>query len=307
MNWEQRRELRSSAPSSGGLRRLGQVLGRISGVKELPGGVATSVHAFNAREDDGSLSPYVLKRFIASDLMPPFEWEGLELAQAAVVPTPVPDLIDQAGDWFGMPALVMSRLPGTSTYRIGDLAIWTDALAAALVAIHAAPVPFEVPAMLFRPAYLADWIPAADNRDGRLAAVGEVLTRLRVLAAGEVAVFSHGDYHPQNVLWEGDHISGVIDWSGARFVPRGLDVATCRTSLALSPGGDAADMFLAAYRRHSGEALANIALWDVLCGIDAFEDGLNWLDGILYVEPAATGAQVVERASAFLDAALAKC
>ena len=249
----------------------------------------------------------MLKRFIASDLMPPFEWEGLELAQAAVVPTPLPVLIDQAGDWFGMPALVMSRLPGTSTYRIGDLAIWTDALAAALVAIHAAPVPFEMPAMLFRPAYLAAWIPAADNRDGRLAAVGEVLTRLRVLAAGEVAVFSHGDFHPQNVLWEGDRISGVIDWSGARFIPRGLDVATCRTSLALSPGGDAADMFLAAYRRHSGEALANIALWDVLCGIDAFEDGLNWLDGILYVEPAATGAQVVERATAFLDAALAKC
>lgn len=80
-----------------------------------------------------------------------------------------------------------------------------------------------------------------------------MVERLRELAASQPMVFSHNDIHPQNVLFDSDHVTGVIDCSGPRLAPRGLDVALCRVDLTIAPGGVAADAFLEAYRTRSGK------------------------------------------------------
>src|SRR5437763_2042627 len=40
------------------------------------------------------------------------EWRRLELAQGVAAPVPEPIAADLQSDWFGRPAVVMSRLPG---------------------------------------------------------------------------------------------------------------------------------------------------------------------------------------------------
>jgi aminoglycoside phosphotransferase (APT) family kinase protein len=57
-------------------------------------------------------------------------------------------------------------------------------------------------------------------------------------------VVIHRDFHPGNVLWTGDSISGVVDWGNACLGPAAFDVAHYRVNLAQLPGADSADAFL---------------------------------------------------------------
>lgn len=62
-------------------------------------------------------------------------------------------------------------------------------------------------------------------------------------------VFIHRDFHPTNVLWHQGKISGVVDWINACLGPAGVDLAHCRTNLALMLGSHAAEEFLTAYQK----------------------------------------------------------
>ena len=76
------------------------------------------------------------------------------------------------------------------------------------------------------------------------------------------AVFIHRDYHPANVLWREDAVSGVVDWINACRGPAGVDVAHCRTNLAQMYGPEAADQFLDAYL-DVADGFAYDPYWDV--------------------------------------------
>ena len=62
----------------------------------------------------------------------------------------------------------------------------------------------------------------------------------------------HRDFHPGNILWAGDRITGVIDWAETSWGPPDLDVAHAMTNFAMLHDLDSADAFALAYRRHGG-------------------------------------------------------
>ena len=82
--------------------------------------------------------------------------------------------------------------------------------------------------------------------------------------AGRVMV--HNDFWCGNALWRGDRLTGVVDWSDARWGPRGVDVAWCRQDLVLLGAPDAADVFLRAYEDEAGILIADIHAWDLRVG-----------------------------------------
>ena len=55
--------------------------------------------------------------------------------------------------------------------------------------------------------------------------------------------FIHRDFHPLNVVWHRDRVSGVVDWVHACRGPIEFDIASCRVNLALTAGIDAAEAF----------------------------------------------------------------
>ncbi|MBK0296215.1 phosphotransferase, partial [Bacillus sp. S34] len=64
----------------------------------------------------------------------------------------------------------------------------------------------------------------------------------RVLREVDVdRVLTHGDLWSGNTLWEGDRLTGIVDWSGAMSAPRGVDIAWCRQDLVLLGSTVAAD------------------------------------------------------------------
>jgi Ser/Thr protein kinase RdoA (MazF antagonist) len=175
-----------------------------------------------------------------------------------------------------------------------------DALAVSLAALHSTPLAEPVPAAIRRPGLWTYWVQTAPGPPGLL----DALAALPQAAAPLPSVLCHCDFHPGNVLVEDGAVSGVVDWSGARFAPRGFDVALTRCDLALEPGGDAPDRFLAAYERAAGTKVEHLELWDALAAARALENGAGWIDAWTETGVQITAEQIHDRAWAFAEAAL---
>jgi aminoglycoside phosphotransferase (APT) family kinase protein len=291
MSWiETSRRLRSTTPSTAGLARLGSAIGEtveVDGV--LYGGVASSVHRL--RTPTRSL---VLKRFAFPDTAP-FEWERLHHALDVPVPTPEPVAFDPDGAWFGVPALVVDYLEGVTMPPPQP-----EALGRLLATIHSTPLPDPLPSTLQRPTFLDKWKPGAALPEGAV----DTITELRAFAPREPLVFGHGDFHPGNVLIDNGDISGVIDWSNANAMPAGYDLGFARCDLAIEPGGDAPDRFLAAYEAARGEPVSNHHPWDVLAAARAIEFGDGWVDAWTDSGIELTAERLHSAAFGFAEAAL---
>jgi aminoglycoside phosphotransferase (APT) family kinase protein len=296
-NWaELSRAHRATVPSAEGVARLSAALGEpVELVAPLHGGVASSTWELSTPS-----RRLVLKRFRADDAeVPPsgcsLEWERLVMAQHAPVPTPEPVAVDLEGEWFGLHALVMSHLPGAVAYPPP-----VDALARTLAALHSMPLPDHVPDALLRPGYWATWEQTEPVPDGVL----DALAALPAIASQSTFVFAHYDFHPGNVLVEDGVVTGVVDWAGARLAPAALDVALMRCDLAVEPGGDAPDRFLAAYEDAAGIRLVHLGSWDALAAARALEQGAGWVDAWTDAGVDVTAEQIHARAWAFAEAAL---
>jgi aminoglycoside phosphotransferase (APT) family kinase protein len=80
--------------------------------------------------------------------------------------------------------------------------------------------------------------------------------------------FIHRDYHPMNVLWNGDRASGIVDWPNACRGPAGIDPAWCRMNLADSHGLAAADRFLEHFCAVAGSHFTYNPFWDLIALTD---------------------------------------
>lgn len=164
---------------------------------------------------------------------------------------PVPRLIasDPDGSQSGAYANLTSWLPGR--VRLDPLSLSAiDELAKIAVIIHGAhvdddhrprPYVFWVPDDLHVPTWTSRpqlWQRAIElfDRDPPPTKQGLV----------------HCDFHPGNILWEGDRITGVIDWAETSWGPADLDVMHSRANFAILHDFDSAVAFSDAYRWHGG-------------------------------------------------------
>ncbi len=196
------------------------------------------------------------------------------------MPTPVLLAVDSAGTAAGVPAVLMSRLPGRVDWWPSDMERWLRRLAGILPAIHAAPLP---PAGVLQP--FAPY-PQASYRPPRWARYPRMWERAaeisRALPPRVPTVLVHRDFHPGNVLWRRGVVSGVIDWQGACTGPAVADVAHCRVNL-LTFGTDAAQRFTALWQQAAGTAYHP---WADVVTIIGFLDDLrdDWGSERLLVE-----------------------
>jgi len=187
--------------------------------------------------------------------------EAAALDEAQRAGLPAPRLVAYADDdvGFGAPVVLMSFVAGAVELRPADTPGWLRTQAAQLAAIHRHPAdgfPWRFRswvnrAALVTPAWSA--IPRVWERAIEFWLKTEPDSR---------AVFIHRDYHPTNILWREDAVSGVVDWINACRGPAGVDVAHCRTNLAQMYGPGAADRFLDAYLDVADEFVHD-PYWDV--------------------------------------------
>ena len=184
-----------------------------------------------------------------------------EFAQRVAAPVPEAIAADLESVWFGRPAVVMSWLPGRPDVTPKDADWWVAGLAQALTQLH--ETVFDGAAGAHVTAAGGTWDPpAGEDHPLAAAAVSAVTAGLPSLSSERV--FTHGDFHPGNVLWQRGRISGVVDWSAARLDDRWSELAYCRADVCLLLGPDVADRLADAYSDIVGVTSDNLAVYDVM-------------------------------------------
>jgi aminoglycoside phosphotransferase (APT) family kinase protein len=238
---------------------------RVLEAELLAGATSSTLYRLQVQQK-GAVFPLVLRLFTNTEWLaeepdiPRHEADALHLAQKSGLPVPELLAFDDSGRAGDAPVLLMTCLPGAVNLTPKDMDGWLSAMAEALLPIHATPAD-EFPYTYF-PYYelshlrLPIW--AAQPRLWEQA--------YEVLQGGppaHIPVFIHRDYHPVNVLWEGEQISGIVDWANACLGAPNHDVAHCRTNLVSMYGVETADRFLHHCREVFGPVFEHHPYWDI--------------------------------------------
>jgi aminoglycoside phosphotransferase (APT) family kinase protein len=245
---------------------------RVVGGRRLMGGITSSIHRLAVETRRGTRIQVILRRWT------PSVWDTAEDAPQLVerechvlrglestdIPAPRVLAVDPTGEATGVPALLMTRLPGRMDLTPTDPQVWLRQIAGMAVRIHdldidAEPYRWEerevpIPAWTSRP---ADWRAAAGVVGGP--------------APAHEVRFAHGDYQHFNFLWQRGRLMGVVDWVAACRGPADVDVGHCRLNLAILYSAQLAADFLAAYEAEAGRRVD--PYWDIRCATaPAFDD-----------------------------------
>lgn len=273
--------------------------------EELPGATSSVLYRVKPEGQSGE-RPLVLRLFTNREWLeeepelPLHEVSALDAARKIAVTAPRPVAVDRSGTACGIPAVLMTEVPGAVNLQPDHLSHWLKKMAWTLSSIHEGEVgefPWE-----YGPWYeLTNLKPLEWSRHQKR--WDRVLTLLAEGRPGRTA-FIHRDFHPANILWEEDRVSGVVDWVNACRGPAEADVAHCRINLALLMGLEAAESFSQAYEQFSGHKYD--PWWDLNAFAEFFPDR-----PVVYPGWPAFGVHhltdrvMVERADLFLEAALA--
>ncbi|MEV0607892.1 aminoglycoside phosphotransferase family protein [Polymorphospora rubra] len=238
---------------------------RITATRPLTGGWTSTVLRLTAADGGDAVLRLMTKepwRRHAAGLLTR-EANVQEQLGRSSIPVPRSLALDPSGAEAGVPAHLMSYLPGQLRLdRASDQVIGT--LADLLVAVHRFdPGPAK-------PRDFQSWA-GPDKRVvprwARWPGLWEwAFDELDQPAPAHVGTFLHRDFHLGNVLWTGERISGVVDWVETSWGPAHLDVAHAATYLAMLHGAAPAAAFTDAYCRRAGGRPADDELryWNVL-------------------------------------------
>ncbi len=232
--------------------------GKVISARALRGGTSSAVHLLRMRTKGGGLETVVMRRYVRPEVnleepdIVEHEANALRLVDRVDVPTPKLLGTDETGEEAGVPAVLMSRLPGRIDWSPRDLDPWLRRLAELLPRIHAAPLPGpeDRPLRLFAPYAPANYDPPVWARWPKIWERAVEIFHGPPLCPN--TVFIHRDFHPGNVLWHRGAVSGVVDWQAACTGPPVADVAHCRANLFVY-GLQVADRFSTIWEDLSGQ------------------------------------------------------
>ena len=257
---------------------------RVSSSSPLLGGLDWGTYGLELDTSIGRRS-VVLRRHDGSGERPAAAakrlWAALNALQTVDLPIPRPVLFDD-GSLLGAPIVVMSRCPGAVRPPSPDPATWLDRYAEVVAAIQDVDV------------QLLAGLPRCHDRRGELDRLvehsrqgrtgpgwEEVVTMLRARVddlPDASPVLRHRDLWFGNIVWTGDRITGVVDWSGACVGdPRG-DVGYARVDVHLVLGAKAARTFHSAIERRRGP-MPDTAWWELLAAVDGLAWLVEWVEG----------------------------
>jgi aminoglycoside phosphotransferase (APT) family kinase protein len=260
-------------PSPATLRWVADAVGSgatVQAVSPLAGATSSVLHSIEVSYQ-GHIVKTVLRQFVDAERLKAepdlalHEAASLNKAINAGVATPELIAYDEKGDECGLPATLMTRLPGTVLLKPTNFDGWLHQLAEALLQVHVIEAgdfpwsyyPYNDISRLEPPRWSG--FPKAWEKAIEVVAGKRPATRER---------FIHRDYHPNNILWWDGRVSGVVDWVNACLGAHGLDVAWCRQNLAQLYGVEAADRFLESYEALAGQGFEYHPFWDLIAAIE---------------------------------------
>jgi aminoglycoside phosphotransferase (APT) family kinase protein len=245
----------------------------LTDIHELKGSTTARMISFKVKirsseaDKELVLREYEDPRFTAEDIL----HEKYALQQAASLRIPVPEVIraDPYGLANSKPMILMTALKGDVNLTSSHHGHWLENLAKTLCRLH----DNSVKEGDYRYARYQDPVAFQLPQWTHFPEVWEALKEIAQLPEPEAAkVFIHRDFHPANVLWENNQVTGVVDWMNACVGPKSVDLGHCRWNLAMLYGTRSADDFLMYYLRNAASSFEYNVYWDIVSLLDVLED-----------------------------------
>ena len=204
------------------------------------------------------------------------------LAREHGVPVPEPVFLDETGEVLGVPGVVSRFVQGAQVADPKDPEKWAEDLARQLVQIHSIRPGEREKRFLFDGNHQTLYFTRDENP--KLIAghplssdIFDAVRKLQSKLVPAPPVLVHLDYWHGNVLWRHGRISAVLDWDFAGYGDPGIDVAYFRMNMHLRGIKEAADCFLKAYERQSGEAVKNLGFRELAAAAQPLPSPIRWI------------------------------
>jgi aminoglycoside phosphotransferase (APT) family kinase protein len=222
----------------------------------------------------------VLKRYPVGAVVER-EWQAMNIAYQHGLPTPRPIAVDPDGAWFGYPALAMTLVRGRPMLNPTDRDGFAGHVADVLAAMHELRLT-SLPRALRRPHGIDTLDLTAIPAEGHLppATIEQIKVCLDGLLSSMAAaprVFTHGDFHPGNLVWHKERLAGVVDWSNTRPGSRWSELAYFRVELSVLVDVRLANQILRKYEHAIGQHSPMQPAWDLLHVLSGHTWMHSWL------------------------------
>lgn len=251
----------------------------------LPGGVSAQVTAFEMERADGQTQKLVMRRHGERDRrqnpdVAAHEFKLLQVLESTGVAAPLPRYLDQSGELFPTPYLVVEYVEGETDSAPSDVDSLLQQMAAYLARTHRIDDSNSDLSLLRnrerdiaeklanRPAELDDVL-----YEGQIRAA---LERVWPLTQRNRSVLLHGDFWPGNVLWKDGEIAAVIDWEDAAVGDPLADLANSRLEILWAFGVDAMQRFTDRYRSLTQLDYGNLPYWDLYAALHPITTMAGW-------------------------------
>jgi len=252
---------------------------------ELKGGVSARVTALETLRPDGHTQKMIVRQHGEVDLkhnphVAADEFKLLQLLYSVGLATPAPYHLDQFGEIFSTPYLVIAYIEGKPEFAPSNLPDLIFQLATQLSRIH------QVDGSKLDVSFLPQQANiSAQKLRARPANVDESLDEGLIRDALEAvwpfpqrntSVLLHGDFWPGNILWRDGQLVAVIDWEDAALGDPLADVANSRLEILWAFGIDAMQSFTHQYQSMTTIDFTHLPYWDLCAALRPVAQLAQW-------------------------------
>ena len=255
----------------------------------LKGGVSAQVTALETLQPDGQTKKMIVRKPGDIDLkhnphVAANEFKLLQLLQSIGLSTPKPYYLDQSGEIFSTPYLVIEYIEGNPEFDPVDVPNLIFQLAIHLVRIHQVDVSQLDVSFLPKPEkiYAEKLRERPTNVDESLdeGHIRDALEALWPFPQRNTSVLLHGDFWPGNILWKDGQLVAVLDWEDAMVGDPLADVANSRLEILWAFGVDAMQRFTHQYQSMTTTDFTYLHYWDLCVALRPITQIALWgLDG----------------------------
>lgn len=246
--------------------------GKLLRVWELEGGVSAQVTALEVARADGQTQKMIVRQHGAADLklnpqVATSEFQLLQLLQSAGLAAPIPYYLDQSGEIFSKPYIVVEYVEGKTEFAPPDLDDYILQFTTYLTGIHQIDYSSLDPALL--PQVERKYTEMLGKRPEMMDVsldeghIRDVLERVWPLPRRNMPMLLHGDFWPGNILWRDGQLVAAIDWEDASIGDPLADLANSRLEILWAFDVDAMQSFTRLYRSMMAIDFSNLPYWDL--------------------------------------------
>ena len=254
----------------------------------LPGGISAQLTALAVLLPTGQIQKMVVRQPGARAIQhnpqaAADEFKLLQAMQSAGVTTPAPYLLDQSGEIFAAPYIVMEYMEGQPDFAPAQIDDCVRQIATQLAKIHRVDL-----SMLDLPFLPQQTVTSAQAFKARPATLDESLDEGQIRAILEAAwplpplnqpALLHGDFWPGNLLWQAGQLVAVVDWEDAAVGNPLTDFAISRLDILWIFGRDAMHEFTRHYQAVATLDFTQLPYWDLSAALRPAGRIAEWAAG----------------------------